>query len=400
MFDLADRMKTIQPSPTLLLNTKATQLRAQGVDIINFSTGEPDFATPQWIQEAAIQAMQQGLTKYTPTDGLPILKEAIQKKMRRDYDLDYDLDTITVGTGAKQIIFNAFLASINPGDEVIIPAPYWVSYPEIVNFCGGISITVHCSMNNNFKITPNQLRENITKRTRWVILNSPNNPTGAVYSKEELFALSEVLMEESHVNILSDDIYELLTYDETHFSSIVKIEPRLKFRTLIVNGVSKSYAMTGWRLGFGAGPADLIKAINMLQSQSTSNPCSITQGAAAAAFIGPQNFLFDWLRIYEERRDVSFKIFSKTPGLNCLLPTGAFYHYINCEGIIGKKTPDGDILRTDKDISFYLLEKAKVAVVSGNSFGLSPYFRMSYTCSIDVLKEGCQRIYDAITALN
>lgn len=400
MFALANRMNTIQASPTLVLNSKAAQLRAQGIDVINFSTGEPDFETPKWIQEAAIQAMQQGLTKYTPTDGIPILKEAVQKKMRRDYILDYDLDELTIGAGAKQLIFNAFLASIDPGDEVIIPAPYWVSYPDIVNFCGGVSIIVSCHLENNFKITPNQLRDSITKRTKWIILNSPNNPTGSVYSKEELLALSKVLMEESHVNILSDDIYELLTYDDACFSSIVCVEPRLRFRTLIINGVSKSYAMTGWRLGFAAGPSSLIKAMNMLHSQSTSNVCSVTQGAATAAFNGPQNFIIDWMRIYEEHRNVSHQMINNIPGLHCLLPKGAFYHYINCEEILGKTTPDGKYLRSDKDVGLYFLEKAQVVVVSGDSFGLSPYFRISYTGKIENIKEGCKRIADAVAQLN
>ncbi|MDP5370258.1 MAG: pyridoxal phosphate-dependent aminotransferase, partial [Pseudomonadota bacterium] len=315
MFKLADRMNTIQPSPTLVLNAKAGELRAQGIDIVNLSTGEPDFDTPKWIQDAAIKAMQNGVTKYTPGDGLPALKAAIQKKLLRDYDLDYDLNMITVGAGGKQVIFNALMASVNPGDEVIIPAPYWVSYPEIVNFCGGIPILVTCPPEDNFKLTAEQLRYHITDRTRWLILNSPNNPTGVVYTREELRALSAVLMEFNHVNILSDDIYENLIYDDKKFVSIVRVEPRLKFRTLVVNGVSKSYAMTGWRLGFAAGPADLIKAITLLQSQSTSNACSISQAAAVEAFIGPQDFLDDWRHSFVERRDASLKAINEVAGL-------------------------------------------------------------------------------------
>ena len=400
MFDLADRMNTIQPSPTLVLNAKATELRAQGVDIINLSAGEPDFATPQWIQDAAIQAMQQGLTKYTPADGLPVLKEAIKRKLLRDYDLDYDLKMITVGAGGKQIIFNALMASVNPGDEVIIPAPYWVSYPEIVSFAGGIPVFVECLPENDFKLTADQLRSHITSRTRWLILNSPNNPTGAVYSRNDLRALSDVLMEFNHVNILSDDIYEHLTYDGETFASIVRVEPRLKFRTLIVNGVSKSYAMTGWRLGFGAGPVDLIRGINLLQSQSTSNACSISQGAAAAAFDGPQDFLNDWRRSFVERRDAAYKVISAIPGLTCVMPKGAFYHYVNCEKLLGAKTPDGTRLRFDKDICLYLLQHAKVMVVGGDAFGLSPYFRISYATSMENLMEGCRRIAEAVLALD
>ena len=399
MFELADRMNTIQSSPTLVLNAKAGELRAQGIDVINLSTGEPDFDTPKWIQEAAIKAMRKGVTKYTPGDGLPELKNAIQKKLLRDYDLDYDLNMITVGAGGKQIIFNALMASVNPGDEVIIPAPYWVSYPEIVSFCGGIPILVSCPPEDNFKLTAEQLRYHITDRTRWLILNSPNNPTGVVYSREEIRALSDILMEFNHVNILSDDIYENLVYDDKKFVSIVRVEPRLKFRTLVVNGVSKSYAMTGWRLGFAAGPVDLIKAITLLQSQSTSNACSISQVAAAEAFNGPQDFLNDWRYSFVQRRDASFEAINAIPGLTCSMPKGAFYHYINCNDILGAKTPDGVRLKTDKDFCLYLLGHAKVMVVSGDSFGLSPYFRISYATSMDNLMLGCERIAKAIADL-
>jgi aspartate aminotransferase len=400
MFDLADRMNTIKSSPTLVLNAMAAELRAQGVDVINLSAGEPDFETPKWIQEAAVHAMQQGLTKYTPADGLPVLKTAIQQKLNRDYDLDYDLKMISVGAGGKQIIFNALMASVNPNDEVIIPAPYWVSYPEIVSFCGGVPVLVPCSAENDFKLTAEQLRYHITDRTRWLILNSPNNPTGAFYSRDELRALADVLMEFNHVNILSDDIYEKLIYDDAHFVSIVRVEPRLKFRTLIVNGVSKSYAMTGWRLGFGAGPVDLIRAINLLQSQSTSNACSISQAAAVEAFVGPQDFLNEWRASFDERRQAVFKAINAISGLSCVMPQGAFYHYVNCEEILGLKTPEGKRLNTDKDVSLYLLEHAKVMVVDGDSFGLSPYFRISYAMSMGNLIEGCKRIAEAISDLN
>ncbi len=399
MFKLSNRMNAIQPSPTLALNAKAAQLRADGVDIVNFSLGEPNFNTPLWIQEAAIQAMQQGLTKYTPTDGIPLLKQAIQKKLSRDYKLDYELDLITVGAGTKQLIFNAFMASLNPGDEVIIPAPYWVSYPELVRFFGGVPVIVSGSPENEFKLTADQLKAHITPKTRWVIINSPNNPTGAVYSQGELRQIADVLMEHFHVHVLSDDIYEHLTYDDVKFSSIVKVEPRLKFRTLICNGVSKAYAMTGWRLGFAAGAFDLIQALNLLQSQSTSNPCSISQAAAASALNGPHSFLIDWRQSFDERRTATHNVIGAIPGLSCEMPKGAFYLYVNCERLLGLLTPNGEVLRSDHDVCTYLLEEAKVMVIGGSAFGLSPYFRISYATSMENLMEGCQRIEKAVRRL-
>ncbi len=399
MFDLSARMKNIQPSVTFGLNAKANELRSQGIDVINLAIGEPDFDTPEWIQDAAINAIKGGITRYTPSDGFPDLKKAIQTKMTRDYKLDYDLDMITAGAGSKQILFNALLASINPGDEVIIPAPYWGSYPEIVRFCEGVPVIVPCSPQNDFKITANQLDGYITDRTRWIILNSPNNPTGAYYSGENLKKLSSVLMEYNKVNILTDDIYENLIYDDEKFINILQVEPRLKFRTLIINGVSKSYAMTGWRLGFGVGPKNLIQGIKLLSSQSTSNACSISQAAAIAALTGPQDFLEDWKKSYQERRDASFELINSIPHLSCIMPKGAFFHYVNCAKLIYSKTQNGNYLKTEDDIVSYLLTKAKVMVVGGASFGLSPFFRISYASSMDNVKTGCKRISKAISNL-
>ncbi len=399
MFSLADRLRSIQPSPTLALNARASALKAEGVDVINLAAGEPDFETPAWIQEAAIQAMKQGLTKYTAVDGIRPLKRAIQEKFRRDNDLEYTLDEITVANGGKQILFNAMMASLNHGDEVIIPAPYWVSYPDIVRMFEGVDVIVPCAEETGFKLTAEALRQAITKRTKWIILNSPSNPTGSVYSKEELKALADVLCHYPNIYILSDDIYENLIYDDAPFYNIVQVEPHLKNQTLILNGVSKSYSMTGWRIGYGAGPQTLIKAMNLIQSQSTSNACSIAQGAAVMAVSGPQEFLKEWRQIFAERRDATLKAFNQVPGLTCLKPEGAFYLYVNCEGVLGKKTPDGHMLKTDNQFCGYLLDAAKVTAVSGDAFGLSPYFRISYATSLELLEEACKRIHKAVSDL-
>ena len=396
---LANRLARIQPSPTLALNARAAALRAEGIDVINLAAGEPDFETPTWVQQAAIQSMEQGMTKYTAVDGIPALKKAIQQKFLRDNRLEYDLDQIVVSTGGKQVIFNALMATINDGDEVIIPAPYWVSYPDIVNLFGGVSVPVACGQENGFKLTPDQLRAAITPRTKWLILNSPSNPTGSMYTKAELRGLAEVLVEHHRVYILSDDIYEHLVYDSHTFATIVQIEPRLKLRTLIVNGVSKSYSMTGWRIGYGAGPKELIKAMTMVQSQSTSNACSIAQGAAVMALNGPQGFLDDWRLSFTDRRNDTAEALNKIEGLSCRIPEGAFYLYVNCGGVLGKITPDGQTLETDNQFCEYLLNEAKVTAVSGDAFGLSPYFRISYATSMDNLTEACKRIKDAISKL-
>ena len=399
MFSLADRLRSIQPSPTLSLNARATALKAEGVDVINLAAGEPDFATPTWVQEAAIQAMNQGLTKYTAVDGIQPLKKAIQEKFQRDNSLKYALDEITVANGGKQILFNVLMASLNHGDEVIIPAPYWVSYPDIVRMFDGVEVIIPCTEATGFKLTAKALKQAITHRTKWVILNSPSNPTGSVYSRAELKELADILNQYPNIYILSDDIYEHLVYDNLHFCNIVQVEPHLKNQTLILNGVSKSYSMTGWRIGYGAGPKTLIKAMNLIQSQSTSNACSIAQAAAVMALNGPQEFLRNWRQTFAERRDMTLNALSKVPGLSCLKPEGAFYLYVNCAGVLGKRTPDGQTLQTDNQFCGYLLDAAKVTAVSGDAFGLSPYFRISYATSLELLQEACKRIHKAVSDL-
>lgn len=396
---LANRLALIHPSPTLAMMAKATELKAQGIDVIALSAGEPDFDTPISIQNAAIDAMHKGMTKYTPVDGIVALKKAIQEKFKKDNNISFDLSEIMASTGGKQVIFNALMASINPGDEVIIPAPYWVSYPDIVNLFGGIPKSIPCLEKNNFKMTPDQLDSAITKNTKWLILNSPSNPTGEVYTREELEALGSILKKHPHVYILSDDIYEYLVYDDIPFYTLLSVCPDLKDRVLIVNGVSKAYSMTGWRLGYGAGPKPLIKAMTMLQSQSTSNPSSITQAAAVEAIHGPQDFLDGWRKSFVKRRDLVWSAINNIPGLSCQKPNGAFYLYINCESLLGKKTPKGDVLATDNQLVTYLLEEGNVALVSGDAFGLSPYFRISYATSESVLEDACQRIKKAVEVL-
>lgn len=399
MITLAKRLKNLQPSPTLALNAAAQELKRAGVDIINFTLGEPDFDTPMWIQESVTKAMHDGITRYTSVDGLPELKNVIQKKFKRDYDIEYPLNMITIGAGTKQIIFNAMLATLNKGDEVIIPAPYWVSYPEIVKFCEGNPIIADGNPKNHYKIDADELRFRINSHTKWVILNSPNNPSGAVYTKQELFDIAQILVKNPHVYILCDDIYEYLTYDVSPFQSIVKIEPRLYYRTLVCNGISKSYAMTGFRLGYAAGPQDVIQAINLLHSQSTSSVCSLSQAAAIRALNEPPSFFDEWKNIFDDRRQFVHKAINDIVGLSCELPQGAFYMYVNCEKLIHMKTPEDMTLSNDEDVCTYLLKEANVAVVPGKVFGLSPYFRISYATSMDTLKEGCKRIQQAVSKL-
>lgn len=396
---LADRIARIKPSPTLATMAKANALKAEGRNVLILAAGEPDFDTPDWIKQGAVQAMEQGLTKYTAVDGILPLKKAIQNKFQRDNKLNYDLDQIIVSTGGKQVLFNALMATINHGDEVIIPAPFWVSYPDMVNLFGGIPVIIQCLEEDGFKLTPENLEAAITDRTKWIILNSPSNPTGAVYSKDELKAIADVLMRHPHIHILSDDIYEYLTYDNLTFCTLAEIEPALQPRTLIVNGVSKSYSMTGWRIGYGAGPKTIIKAMSMLQSQSTSNACSIAQGAAVIALNGSQSFLNEWRQSFIERRDLVLEALDSVEGLSCLKPNGAFYLYINCGGVIGKVTPNGQIIKSDQDFCDYLLDIVGVAAVSGNAFGLSPYFRISYATSKDILQDAADRISKAVKAL-
>jgi len=390
-------MSNIKPSPTIAVTTKAAELKAAGKDVIGLGAGEPDFNTPEHICAAAKKAMDDGKTKYTPVGGTPELKKAIIDKFKRENNLDYNPDEIIVGTGGKQVIFNAMLASVNPGDEVIIPAPYWVSYPDIVAFCDGVPVFVDCV--GDFKLKPEQLEAAITPKTKWLILNSPSNPTGAAYSAAELQALAEVLLRHPHVWVMTDDIYEHLVYDGFKFATIAETEPKLKPRVLTLNGVSKAYSMTGWRIGYGAGDATLIKAMAKLQSQSTSNPCSISQAAAVEALNGDQSFLNDWRTAFAKRRDMVVNALNEIEGISCKTPEGAFYVYPSFEGLLGKKTPDGVEIATSTDLATYLLESVGVAVVPGVAFGLDPYFRISYATSEENLQKACARIAEACAKL-
>lgn len=396
---LADRLKRIKPSPTLAVAAKAKGLKAEGRDIIDLGLGEPDFDTPDFVKDGAIAAIRAGQTKYTVVDGTPELKKAICAKFKRENGLDYVPEQVSVGNGGKQVLFNALLASVNPGDEVIIPAPYWVSYPDMVMFAEGTPVIVQGAQENGFKITAEQLQKAITPKTKWVILNSPSNPTGAAYTAAEMKALTDVLVKNPHVYVMSDDIYEHLVYDGFTFKTPAQIEPSLYDRTLTVNGVSKAYSMTGWRIGYAAGPKDLIKAMALLQSQSTSNPCSISQAAAVTALSGDQSFLDGWRKTYAERRDLVVGLLNKADGITCPKPEGAFYVYASCAGAIGKETPGGKVIATDEDFVTYLLESEGVACVHGGAFGLSPYFRISYATSTKALEDACARIQRACGAL-
>ena len=384
---VSNSLKRIKPSPTIAVTSKAREMRAAGKDVIGLGAGEPDFDTPDNIKEAAIQAIKRGDTKYTAVDGTPTLKKAIKQKFSRENNLTYELDQISVGTGGKQVLYNAFMATINPGDEVIIPAPYWVSYPDMVLLAGGKPKIVKCSEKNEFKITPADLKKAINKKTKWLIINSPSNPTGSCYTKEEIQELSKILIKNKNVFILSDDIYEHITYDGFEFFTIAQIKA-LKERTLTMNGVSKSYSMTGWRIGYGAGSKDIIKAMAKIQSQSTTNPSSISQAAAVEALNGVQDFIKTRSDSFKERRDFVVESLNNIPGLSCLKPNGAFYVFPNCKKLLGKKTK----LKTDKDFVEKLLEKSEVAVVQGSAFGLDGYFRISYATSMDNLKKGLDRI--------
>lgn len=399
MSDLAMRLSAIKPSPTLSLNKKALEMRAQRHDVIALSAGEPDFRTPPWICEAGKKAIDDGKTLYTDVVGTPALRKAVAQKFLKENSLEYDPSQIIVSTGGKQVLFNAFMATLNPGDEVIIPAPYWVSYPDMVILAGGTPIFAVCPEKDGFKITPEVLSQAITPRTKWLVLNSPSNPTGAVYTKDELRVLADVLLKNPHVLTLCDDIYEHILYTGEPFVTLAQIEPRLKDRVLTLNGVSKAYAMTGWRIGFGAGPKHLITAMGTLQSQSTSNPCSIAQEAALAALEGPKDFLKDFKESFQSRRDRTVALINAVEGLSCGAPDGAFYLYVSCQGLLGRTTPDGACLNTDSDVCAYFLEKANVAVVPGVAFGLSPYFRISYATSQKTLDEACTRLKKAVSVL-
>ena len=399
MTELSDNISRIKPSATMAVTNKARELKAAGKDIIGLGAGEPDFDTPENIKTAAINAINDGDTKYTAVDGTPSLKKAIIEKFKRENNLDYLVDQISVGTGGKQIIFNALLATVNPGDEVIIPAPYWVSYPDIVDFAGGESIIVKCNETSNFKITAEQLEENINKNTKWFILNSPSNPTGSCYTESELSEISKVIEKFPHVNVMTDDIYEHLVYDDFVFKTISEVNPNIKNQTLTINGVSKAYAMTGWRIGYAAGEQKLIKAMGKLQSQSTSNPSSVSQAAAVEALNGDQSFLKTRAEVFKKRRDYVVNALNKIDGVSCEMPDGAFYVFPNCSGIIGKKTMNGKILDNDEDVVTALLEDAGVAVVQGSAFGLEGYFRISYATSDELLSSACNRISEFCSEL-
>ena len=396
---LSQRLKKIQPSLTVSINVKANALRAEGRDVLVLAAGEPDFDTPQNICQAAIKAMNEGQTRYVPGKGTPALQQAIVEKFKRDNNLSYNLDEIMVGVGGKHIIYNAMMATLNPGDEVIIPAPFWVSYPDIVMLAEGKPIIVKCDASQDFKITPEQLENNITNKTKWLMLNSPSNPTGAVYSFNELKALSEVLLKCPNVLVLTDDIYEKIIYDDGVFSTIASVEPKMKERTLTLNGVSKAYCMTGWRLGYCGGPREIIAGMNKMQSQSTTSTSSISMAASVEALSGDQEFINLHNNQFKKRRDMVVENLNQIDGINCSIPPGAFYVYPSCEGIIGKKTSAGNTINTDKDFMNFLLESEGVAGVHGEAFGLSPYFRLSYATDEKTLADACNRIERACNNL-
>ncbi|WP_259783063.1 pyridoxal phosphate-dependent aminotransferase [Aestuariispira ectoiniformans] len=398
-FRKASRIDAIGVSQILQIGKKAAQMKRDGKPVIILGAGEPDFDTPANVKNAAISAIMAGDTKYTPLDGTPALKQAIQAKFLRDNGLQYDLDEITVSSGAKQILFNAFMASLEPGDEVIIPTPYWTSYSDIVAIAGGKPVLVPCHQENDFRLTASDLEAAITGKTRWVMFNAPSNPAGATYGAEDYRPLLDVILEHPDVWILADDIYEKIVYDGFEFVTPAQVEPRLKDRCLTMNGVSKAYAMTGWRIGYGAGPKALIAAMAVIQSQSTSCPSSVSQAAAVEALNGPQDILTDRCDSFRQRRDLVVDGLNAIEGITCIRPKGAFYAFAGCEGVLGKRTPDGIILGTDTDYCNYLLDKAHVAIVPGAAFGLSPYFRISYATSEAELREALSRIAAATKAL-
>jgi aspartate aminotransferase len=392
-------LQRIQPSATLAMTSRVFELKRQGIDVIGLGAGEPDFDTPDFVKEAAIEAIRAGKTKYTNVDGTPELKQAIVAKYARDNGLTYAENQISVNSGGKHTLFNAFCATIDAGDEVVIPAPYWVSYPDVVEFAGGRPVFIAAGAEQNYKIKPEQLEAAITAKTKWVVLNSPSNPTGAAYSEAELKALGQVLERHPHVLIYADDMYEHILYDGFEFATIAQVVPSLYDRTLTANGVSKAYAMTGWRIGYAGGPVWLIKAMGKLQSQSTSNPCSISQAASVAALNGDQSFLKQRVAAFEGRRDLVVSMLNQVNGMTCPRPEGAFYVYPEFAGLIGKTTPKGQTITTDEEMIAYLLDEAKVAAVHGAAFGLSPAMRISYATSEALLTEACTRIQTACAAL-
>ncbi len=399
MSQIAARLNRIKPSPSSMAGQRARELRAQGRDIVGLTAGEPDFDTPPNVCEAVIRALSDSKTKYTDVGGTPELKAAIAAKFKRDNALTYQPSEIIASTGGKQVIFNAFMCTVEAGDEVIVPAPYWVSYPDIVLLADGTPVFVACPPENGFKLRPEDLERAITPRTRWLVLNAPNNPSGATYTAAELKALAEVLLRHPHVWVMTDDIYEHVLYDGRKFATIAQVEPALKDRTLTVNGVSKAYAMTGWRMGYGGAPAELVKAMVKLQSQSTSNPSSISQAATVEALNGPQDFIAERTGIFQQRRDAVVAELNTVPGIRCHVPEGAFYLYPSCADLIGKRTPDGKTLASDNDFVLYLLESQNLAVLQGAAYGVSPFFRISFATSMAQLKEGCDRLRRACEAL-
>jgi aspartate aminotransferase len=396
---VSNNLKRIKPSPTLAVTQKARELKAAGKEVISLGAGEPDFDTPENIKQAAIKAINDGDTKYTAVDGTPVLKNAIIKKFKRENNLDYQADQITVGAGGKHVIYNAMVATLNEGDEVVIPAPYWVSYPDIVLLAGGTPIILRCNEKQGFKINPLELEKSITKKTKWIILNSPSNPTGACYSEEDIREIAKILIKHPHVHILSDDIYEHVAYEGFKFFTIAQIA-ELKERVLTMNGVSKAYSMTGWRIGYAAGPKEIIKAIAKIQSQSTTNPSSISQAAAVEALNGTQDFIKERATSFQERRDFVVRALNDIGGIECLNPDGAFYVFPSCKGLIGKKDSTGKELKTDSDFVQSLLENSGVAVVQGSAFGLEGFFRISYATSMKNLKNALEKISSFCKSLN
>ena len=397
---ISDSLNRIKPSATMVITAKATQLKREGKKVIGLSSGEPDFDTPQHVKQAAIDAINSGYTKYTNIEGIPELRQSIVEKFKKDNDLNYDVSNVIVGTGGKQILFNALMSSLNKDDEVIIPAPYWVSYPDMTLLAGGKPIFVDCSSETNFKLTGEALDKVITKNSKWLILNSPSNPTGSCYSISELEEIANVVRKHENLYVMTDDIYEYIVYDNFKFYTFAQVAPDLKDRILTVNGVSKSYCMTGWRIGYAAGPSLLIKAMIKIQGQSTSNPSSISQYAALAGISGSKEFLDPCLKAFDERRHFVVDKLNNIKGISCILPEGAFYAYPNVSELIGKKTLNGKILNNDAEIVEWLLESAEVAAVPGVAFGLEPYFRVSYATSLEVLKEAMYRIEKAVLTLS
>ena len=399
MLRISARLNRIQPSPSSMAGQRARELRAAGRDIVGLTSGEPDFDTPDNVVEAAIRAMREGQTKYTDVGGTPALREAVTEKFRRDNGLEYTAAEVIVGTGAKQVIFNAFMCTLEAGDEVIVPTPYWVSYPDITVLADGVPVFVPCPRDKGFKLQPADLERAITPRTRWLVLNAPNNPSGATYSRTEMKALTDVLLRHPHVWVMTDDIYEHVLYDGREFVTPAQVEPALKERTLTINGVSKSYAMTGWRIGYGAGPVALIKPMVKLQSQSTSNPSSIAQAAAIEALRGPQGYVRERTAIFQQRRDVVVQKLNEIPGINCHVPEGAFYVFPSCADLMGKQSPDGRTIHNSNEFVLYLLDTEGLALLQGDAYGVPSHFRISFATSMEQILEGCRRLERACGAL-